>query len=339
MFRALRLDKTDDGFQREFVTLADGDLPPVGDPSVDDPAHPEVVVDVEYSTVNYKDALAVTDSSPIVRSWPMVPGIDLAGTVASSEDPAVPVGQRVVVNGWGRGEASWGGLTQRARVRGSWTVPLPDGVSTAEAMAIGTAGYTSSLCVLALEDHHVTPESGSVLVTGAVGGVGSVAVALLAARGYEVHASTGRPAEADYLTALGASAIVERSELSEPGGRPLARARWAGAVDAVGSHTLANVLAQIQPEGCVAACGLAQGMDLTTSVAPFILRGVTLRGVDSVHMPQARRLEAWRRLDEDLDRELLASMTTTVGLDEVPAVADEVLAGRVRGRVVVDVNA
>jgi len=334
VFRALRLDKSDGEFQREFVIFDEGDLPRVGDSD-----HPEVVVDVEYSTVNYKDALAVVDRSPIVRSWPMVPGIDLAGTVASSSDPEVAVGQRVVVNGWGIGEDTWGGLAQGARVRGSWTVPLPDGVSTAEAMAIGTAGYTSILCVLALEDHHVTPDRGPVLVTGAAGGVGSMAVALLAARGHEVHASTGRPEEVDYLTALGASTIVERSELSEPGGRPLARARWAGAVDAVGSHTLANVLAQVQPEGCVAACGLAQGMDLTTSVAPFILRGVTLRGVHSVHVPRERRVEAWRRLDEDLDRELLASMTTTVGLDEVPAVADELLAGRVRGRVVVDVNA
>ena len=317
-----------------FVELEDDELPPVGDAD-----NPEVVVDVEYSTVNYKDALAITDSSPIVRSWPMVPGIDLAGTVSSSSDPNVPVGQRVVVNGWGVGEDSWGGLAQRARVRGAWTVPLPDGMSTAEAMAVGTAGYTSILCVLALEDHQVTPDSGPVLVTGAAGGVGSVAVALLAGLGYEVHASTGRLEESDYLTALGATSIVERSELSEPGSRPLARTRWAGAVDAVGSHTLANVLAQVQPEGCVAACGLAQGMDLMTTVAPFILRGVTLRGVHSVFVAQARRLEAWRRLDKDLDRRLLASMTTTVGLDQVPAIADEVLAGQVRGRCVVDVHA
>lgn len=338
MFRALRLDKSDGEFRREYVELDDGDLPLVND--VDQPeVHPEVIVDVEYSTVNFKDALAVADQSPVVRSWPMVPGIDLAGTVTSSDDPEVLVGQRVVVNGWGIGEESWGGLAQRARVRGSWTVPLPEGVSTAQAMAIGTAGYTSILCVLALENHHVTPDRGPVLVTGAAGGVGSVAIALLAARGYEVHASTGRPEEVDYLTALGASTIVERSELSEPGGRPLARARWAGAVDAVGSHTLANVLAQVQPEGCVAACGLAQGMDLTTSVAPFILRGVTLRGVHSVHVPRARRIEAWSRLDEDLDRDLLASMTTLVGLDDVLAIADDVLAGRIRGRVVVDVHA
>ena len=245
----------------------------------------------------------------------------------------------MVVNGWGIGEETWGGFAQRARVRGGWTVLLPDGIGSAEAMAIGTAGYTAMLCVLALEDHDVTPEAGPVLVTGAAGGVGSVAVAVLAARGYEVHASTGRPEEADYLVGLGASEIVDRTELSETGGRPLARARWAGAVDAVGSHTLANVLSQIRPEGCVAACGNAQGTDLTTTVFPFILRGVTLRGVHSVHVPRPRRLEAWRRLDEDLDRDLLASMTRTVGLDDVPAVAAEILAGRVRGRVVVDVHA
>ena len=328
MFRALRVDRTEDGFQRAVVDLTDDDLP-----------EGDVLVDVEYSTVNYKDGLAVTDTAPVVRNFPMVPGIDLAGTVSASDDPEVSVGQRVVVNGWGIGEETWGGFAQRARVRGEWTVLLPDGIGSAEAMAIGTAGYTAMLCVLALEDHDVTPEAGPVLVTGAAGGVGSVAVAVLAARGYEVHASTGRPEEADYLVGLGASEIVDRTELSEAGGRPLARARWAGAVDAVGSHTLANVLSQIRPEGCVAACGNAQGTDLTTTVFPFILRGVTLRGVHSVHVPRPRRLEAWRRLDQDLDRDLLASMTRTVGLDDVPAVAAEILAGRVRGRVVVDVHA
>ena len=328
MFRALRVDRTEDGFQRAVVDLADDDLP-----------EGDVLVDVEYSTVNYKDGLAVTDTAPVVRNFPMVPGIDLAGTVSASDDPEVSVGQRVVVNGWGIGEETWGGFAQRARVRGEWTVLLPDGIGSAEAMAIGTAGYTAMLCILALEDHDVTPEAGPVLVTGAAGGVGSVAVAVLAARGYEVHASTGRPEEADYLVGLGASEIVDRTELSEAGGRPLARARWAGAVDAVGSHTLANVLSQIRPEGCVAACGNAQGTDLTTTVFPFILRGVTLRGVHSVHVPRPRRLEAWRRLDQDLDRDLLASMTRTVGLDDVPAVAAEILAGRVRGRVVVDVHA
>ena len=328
MFRALRVDRTEDGFQRAVVDLTDDDLP-----------EGDVLVDVEYSTVNYKDGLAVTDTAPVVRNFPMVPGIDLAGTVSASDDPEVSVGQRVVVNGWGIGEETWGGFAQRARVRGEWTVLLPDGIGSAEAMAIGTAGYTAMLCVLALEDHDVTPEAGPVLVTGAAGGVGSVAVAVLAARGYEVPASTGRPEEADYLVGLGASELVDRAELSEAGGRPLARARWAGAVDAVGSHTLANVLSQIRPEGCVAACGNAQGTDLTTTVFPFILRGVTLRGVRSVHVPRPRRLEAWRRLDEDLDRDLLTSMTRTVGLDDVPAVAAEILAGRVRGRVVVDVHA
>ena len=328
MFRALRVDRTEDGFQWAVVDLTDDDLP-----------EGDVLVDVEYSTVNYKDGLAVTDTAPVLRNFPMVPGIDLAGTVSASDDPEVSVGQRVVVNGWGIGEETWGGFAQRARVRGGWTVLLPDGIGSAEAMAIGTAGYTAMLCVLALEDHDITPEAGRVLVSGAAGGVGSVAVAVLAARGYEVHASTGRPEEADYLVGLGASEIVDRSELSETGGRPLARARWAGAVDAVGSHTLANVLSQIRPEGCVAACGNAQGTDLTTTVFPFILRGVTLRGVHSVHVPRPRRLEAWRRLDEDLDRDLLASMTRTVGLDDVPAVAAEILAGRVRGRVVVDVHA
>jgi len=328
MFRALRVDRTEDDFQRAVVDLTDDDLP-----------EGDVLVDVDYSTVNYKDGLAVTDTAPVVRNFPMVPGIDLAGTVSASDDPEVSVGQRVVVNGWGIGEETWGGFAQRARVRGEWTVLLPDGIGSAEAMAIGTAGYTAMLCVLALEDHDVTPEAGPVLVTGAAGGVGSVAVAVLAARGYEVHASTGRPEEADYLVGLGASEIVDRAELSEAGGRPLARARWAGAVDAVGSHTLANVLSQIRPEGCVAACGNAQGTDLVTTVFPFILRGVTLRGVHSVHVPRPRRLEAWRRLDEDLDRDLLTSMTRTVGLDDVSTVAAEILAGRVRGRVVVDVHA
>ena len=328
MFRALMVDRPDDGFTCGIVELSNDDLP-----------EGDVVVDVEYSTVNFKDGLAVTDSSPIVRNFPMVPGIDLAGTVAASDSPEVAVGDRVVVNGWGLGEEAWGGFSQRARVKAGWTVPIPAGITSLEAMAIGTAGYTAMLCVLALEDHDVTPGSGPVLVTGAAGGVGSVAVALLAAKGYEVHASTGRPAEADYLKSLGASVILERGELSEGGGRALARARWAGAVDAVGSHTLANVLAQIQPEGCVAACGLAQGMDLETTVAPFILRGVTLRGVHSVHVALPRRLEAWRRLDEDLDRDLLASMTRVVPLAEVPAVSEEILGGRIRGRVVVDVNA
>ncbi|MBL78177.1 MAG: alcohol dehydrogenase [Acidimicrobiaceae bacterium] len=328
MFRALLVDKDDDGFRAGVTEVADDALP-AGD----------VLVDVTHSTVNFKDGLAVTNSSPIVRSWPMVPGIDLAGTVVESEHPDVAVGDAVIVNGWGIGEDTWGGFAQRARVNGDWTVPLPDAFTSEQSMAIGTAGYTAMLCVLALEEHDVRPDGGPVLVTGAAGGVGSTAIALLAARGYEVHASTGRPEEADYLTGLGASTIVDRNELSESSTRPLQRSRWAGAVDAVGSHTLANVLAAIEPEGCVAACGLAQGMDLPTTVAPFILRGVTLRGVHSVTVPRPRRLVAWERLAADLDQGLLASMTHIVGLDDVIGVSEEILAGRVRGRVVVDVNA
>lgn len=328
MFRALLVDKDDDGFRAGVTEVADDALP-AGD----------VLVDVTHSTVNFKDGLAVTNSSPIVRSWPMVPGIDLAGIVVESEHPDVAVGDAVVVNGWGIGEDTWGGFAQRARVNGDWTVPLPDAFTSEQSMAIGTAGYTAMLCVLALEEHDVRSDGGPVLVTGAAGGVGSTAIALLAARGYEVHASTGRPEEADYLTGLGASTIVDRNELSESSTRPLQRSRWAGAVDAVGSHTLANVLAAIEPEGCVAACGLAQGMDLPTTVAPFILRGVTLRGVHSVTVPRPRRLVAWERLAADLDQGLLASMTHIVGLDDVIGVSEEILAGRVRGRVVVDVNA
>lgn len=328
MFRALMVDKVDGEFSSTFVDLTDDDLP-AGD----------VLVDVEYSTVNFKDGLVVMDASPVVTSWPMVPGIDLAGTVTGSTSPDVAVGQEILINGWGLGEGAWGGFSQRARVEAGWTVPVPGGLTTAQAMAIGTAGFTAMLCVLALEDHDVTSGSGPVLVTGAAGGVGSIAVALLAALGYEVHASTGRLEETAYLESLGATTIIDRAELSEPSGRPLARARWAGAVDAVGSHTLANVLAAISPEGCVAACGLAQGMDLTTTVAPFILRGVTLRGVHSVTVPRPRRLLAWERLATDLDTDLLESMTTTISLDDVPRAAEEILAGRVRGRVVVDLKA
>ena len=327
MFRALMVDKVDGEFSSALVDLTDDDLPD-GD----------VVVDIEYSTVNYKDGLAVTDTSPIVTSWPMVPGIDLAGTVSASTNSEVAVGERIVINGWGLGEGTWGGFSQRARVDGDWTVPVPDAFTTAQAMAIGTAGFTAMLCVMALEDHDITPRSGPILVTGAVGGVGSIAVTLLATLGYEVHASTGRSGETEYLESLGAKTVIDRTELSEPSKRPLTKARWAGAVDVVGSHTLANVLTAISPEGCVAACGLAQGMDMATTVAPFILRGVTLRGVNSVTVPRPRRILAWERLATDLDIGLLASMTETIGLDEISGVAVEILAGRVRGRVVVDVN-
>lgn len=328
MFNALLVNKTDEEFTAEIKEIQESDLPD-GD----------VLIDIEYSTINYKDGLAVTNSSPIVRSWPMVPGIDLAGTVAESSNPDVSVGDKVLVNGWGIGEETFGGFSQRARLQGEWTVPVPENFTTAQTMAIGTAGYTSMLSVLALEEHGITPDSGPILVTGAAGGVGSIATALLAAQGYEVHASTGRTEEKEYLSSLGASTIIDRQELSEQSKRPLTGARWAGAIDAVGSHTLANVLAAIKPFGCVAACGLAQGMDLSTSVAPFILRGVALKGIFSVMVPRPQRLKAWNRLASDLDPKLLEQMTTTFGLDDIFILSPEILAGKVRGRIVIDVNA
>ena len=328
MFNALMVNKVDEEFTAEIKQIEESELPD-GD----------VLIDVEYSTINYKDGLAVTNSSPIVRSWPMIPGIDLAGTVTESSNPDVSVGDKVLVNGWGIGEETFGGFSQRARIQGEWTVPVPENFTTAQTMAIGTAGYTSMLSVLALEEHGVTPDSGPILVTGASGGVGSIAIALLSAKGYEVHASTGRTEETEYLSSLGASTIIDREELSEQSKRPLAGARWAGAIDAVGSHTLANVLAAIKPFGCVAACGLAQGMDLSTSVAPFILRGVALKGIFSVMVPRPQRLKAWDRLASDLDPKLLEQMTTTFGLDDVFALSPEILAGKVRGRIVIDVNA
>ena len=328
MFNALLVNKTDEEFTAEIKEIQESDLPD-GD----------VLIDIEYSTINYKDGLAVTNSSPIVRSWPMIPGIDLAGTVAESSNPDVSVGDKVLVNGWGIGEETFGGFSQRARLQGEWTVPVPENFTTAQTMAIGTAGYTSMLSVLALEEHGITPDSGPILVTGAAGGVGSIATALLAAQGYEEHASTGRTEEKEYLSSLGASTIIDRQELSEQSKRPLTGARWAGAIDAVGSHTLANVLAAIKPFGCVAACGLAQGMDLSTSVAPFILRGVALKGIFSVMVPRPQRLKAWNRLASDLDPKLLEQMTTTFGLDDIFTLSPEILAGKVRGRIVIDVNA
>lgn len=325
--RGLLLNKVDDNFTVHIGDIAEEGLP-----------EGDTLVAVEYSTINYKDGLAITDSSPIIRSWPMVPGVDFAGTVLSSESDSLKVGDRVVLNGWDVGEKHWGGLAERARVQADWLTPIPEGFSTYHAAAIGTAGYTAMLCVLALEDHGITPASGAILVTGAAGGVGSVAVAVLARLGYEVIASSGRvEAEGDYLRSLGASELIHRDELSEPGGRPMAKARWAGAVDVAGSHTLANVLAATAPKGCVAACGLAQGMDLETSVAPFILRGVTLAGIDSVHETQDRRKEAWKRLAVDLGVDLLDSMTSEVGLGAVPDVASLIIQGRIRGRIVVDV--
>jgi len=296
----------------------------------------DVKVAVSHSTVNYKDGLAITGSSPVVRRWPMIPGIDFAGTVTESTHDGIAVGDAVVLNGWGVGETHLGGYAQRARVPGEWLVPLPQAFTPAQSMAIGTAGYTAALCVQALERNGVTPDDGPVLVTGATGGVGSVAVALLATAGYEVVVSTGKADEAGYLKELGAADIVDRAELSEPG-RPMGKERWGAAVDSVGSHTLANVLAGTRYGGTVAACGLAQGMDLPGSVAPFILRGVTLAGVDSVMAPRPVRLDAWARLARDLTPATLDAITETRPLADAPALATDILAGRIRGRVVLEV--
>ena len=326
-FRAIRLHKTDAGQEARFVDLADEDLMP-GD----------VTVRVDYSTVNYKDGLALTGAAPIVRVWPLTPGIDFSGVVEHSEHPGIAVGDRVVLNGWGVGETHHGGYAQRARVRGEWLVKLSDNISNAHAMAIGTAGYTAMLAVIALEKQGLTPASGDVLVTGAAGGVGSVAIALLSRLGYRVIASTGRAAtEGGYLTALGAAEIIDRAELSSPG-RPLGKERWAGAVDSVGSHTLVNVLASTRYGGVVAACGLAQGIDLPGSIAPFLLRGITLCGIDSVMQPFEGRTEAWRRLATDLDIKKLDAMIVSATLEDVPALCAAILRGEVRGRVLVDVN-
>ena len=326
-FRALRVSKTDQGPKSEFVTLTEADL-----------MDGDVTVAVEYSTVNYKDGLALTGKAPIIRSWPLIPGIDFSGKVEKSDHKEFKPGDRVVLNGFGVGEGHNGGYAQKARVKGDWLVKLPDAISNEQAMAIGTAGYTAMLCVLALEKNGVTPEKGDVLVTGAAGGVGSVAIALLSKLGYRVIASTGRAAEADYLKCLGAAEIIDRNELSAPG-KPLGKERWAGAVDAVGSHTLANVLAMTKYGGTVAACGLAQGLDLPASVAPFILRGITLCGIDSVMAPKSVRIEAYKRLAADLDMKKLAAMSVRAKLDDVPHLANDIVAGKVRGRVIVDVNA
>lgn len=326
MFNAVLIEKDDAGYRASLRELDDATLP-----------EGDVTVKVEYSTLNYKDGLAITGKGPVVRKFPMVPGIDLAGTVEASSHPGIAVGDRVLLNGWGVGEGHWGGLAQRARLKGEWLVPLPAAFTPRDAMAIGTAGYTAMLCVMALERQGVTPDKGEVLVTGANGGVGSVAVAVLAGLGYTVVASTGRPDEADYLKALGATEILDRAQFAAPG-KPLARERWAGAVDTVGSHTLANVCASTRYRGTVAACGLAQGMDLPATVAPFILRGVTLVGIDSVMAPREERIEAWRRLARDLDPAKLALMTREIGLGETINTAAALLEGKVRGRVVVDVN-
>jgi acrylyl-CoA reductase (NADPH) len=326
MFDAILIDKTEEG-QRAALTSLETSALPEGD----------VLVDVAFSTLNYKDALALTGAAPVVRRFPMVPGIDFAGIVAESTHPDLRAGDRVVLNGWGVGETHWGGLAGQARVRGDWLVKLPDGISLRQSMAIGTAGYTAMLCVLALARHGITPASGEIVVTGAAGGVGSIALTLLAARGYTVAAVTGRPSEEDYLRSLGAASIVERAELTGTP-RPLGKERWAGAVDVAGSTVLANVISAMKYRGVVAACGLAAGMDLPTSVAPFILRGVTLAGIDSVMCPLPERIAAWRALADELDLHKLDAITTEVPLGQVIATAPEFLQGKVRGRIVVPVR-
>ena len=297
----------------------------------------DVLVRVSHSTLNYKDALAITGASPVVRQFPLVPGIDFAGVVETSADPRYKSGDSVVLNGWGVGEKHWGGLAEYARVSGDWLVPLQPPFTLRQAMAIGTAGYTAMLCVLALERHGLTPASGPVVVTGAAGGVGSVAVAVLAKLGYEVSAVTGRSEQADFLKHLGAQHIVERASLSAPG-KPLTKEQWAGAIDVAGGHVLANVCAAMRYRGVVAACGLASGMDFPATVAPFILRGVTLAGVDSVMAPRAERLLAWQRLAQDLDLALLESLTQDATLADALSLAPQLLEGKVRGRVVVSVR-
>lgn len=323
-FRAILVTRDEDRKQTAAATeITDADL-----------MDGDVTVRVEATTVNYKDGLAITGRAPVVRRFPLVPGIDFAGVVTASSNADWKPGDRVILNGWGTGETHHGAYADYSRVKGEWLVPLPEGMSAEQAMAIGTAGYTAMLSVMALERHGIVPSRGPVVVTGAAGGVGSVAIALLAKAGHHVVASTGRPSEADYLKSLGAAEIIERSELSAPA-KPLAKERWAGGVDAVGSHTLANVLSMTSYGGAVAACGLAGGMDLPSSVAPFILRGVSLLGIDSVMAPKALRLEAWKRLASELDRSSLAAITTTIGFEDITGAAQDIVDGRIRGRVVV----
>lgn len=326
MFKGILIEKDDNGYRAGLQEIDEAQLP-----------EGDVTIRVSHSTINYKDALAMTGKGPVVRRFPMVPGIDLVGTVEQSSHGDVQAGDTVVLNGWGVGEGHWGGLAQKARVKGDWLVPLPEQFSPQQAMSIGTAGYTAMLCVLGLERHGVTPEQGEIVVTGAAGGVGSVAISVLSKLGYTVVAVSGRPEEAHYVKGLGASEVLERSAFSEPG-KPLGRERWAGAVDVAGSHTLANVCATTRYRGVVTACGLAGGMDFPATVAPFILRGVTLAGIDSVMCPRPERLEAWRRLGTDLDLSKLNVISHEIGLSEAIPTASKLLDGEVRGRVVVDVN-
>ncbi|MGV0962132.1 MAG: MDR family oxidoreductase [Limnohabitans sp.] len=326
MFNGILITKDESGYRAAVAQMDEAQLP-AGD----------VSVRVSHSTLNYKDGLAITGKGPVVRSFPMVPGIDLVGVVEESANPAYRAGDTVLLNGWGVGEVHWGGLAQKARLKGDWLIPLPSGFTPQQAMAIGTAGYTAMLCVLALERHGVKPSDGEILVTGAAGGVGSVAVAILAKLGYTVVAATGRTKDADYLKRLGASEVIERAQFASPG-KPLGKERWAGAVDVVGSHVLANVCATTKYGGVVTACGLAAGMDFPATVVPFILRGVTLAGIDSVMCPRADRLVAWQRLVTDLDVAKLGDISREVGLAEAIPLANQLLSGEVRGRIVVDVN-
>lgn len=325
-FRAAQLTKTDEGQALNFVTLETSDL-----------MEGDAVVKVDYSTLNYKDGLALTGAAPVVRAWPMIPGIDFVGTIESCDSDRFNPGDKVILNGFGMGEAHLGGYAQRARVNSDWLVALPDGITPLQSMAIGTAGYTAMLCVMAIEEG-CKPGDGEILVTGAAGGVGSVAIAILSKLGYNVVASTGRASEEAYLKQLGATRIIDRNELNDKG-RPLDKEKWAGVVDAVGSHTLANAISQTRYGGVVAACGLAQGADLPLTVMPFILRGITLRGIDSVMAPLAVREAAWARLAKDLDLQQLEKMTTIKKLEDVAELGASILAGQTRGRIVIDVNA
>ncbi|MBH3441197.1 MDR family oxidoreductase [Pseudomonas luteola] len=326
MFKAILIDKNASIYNARLADMSEDQLP-----------EGDVTVRVSYSTLNFKDGLAITGNSPVVRKFPMVPGIDFAGIVEESTHLRYKAGDRVLLNGWGVGESHWGGLAQKASVQGDWLIPLPSGLDEHQAMAIGTAGYTAMLCLMALERHGTTPDKGDILVTGANGGVGSFAVSLLARNGYSVIAATGRPEESEYLKKLGAQSVINRNELSEPG-RPLSKERWAGAIDSVGSHTLANVCAATRAEGAVAACGLAQGMDLPATVAPFILRGVSLLGINSVTQVYERRVEAWNRLQTDLDLSMLSEITREITLEEAITASTDLLQGKIRGRLVVNVN-
>ena len=327
-FNALLINRSEDKKITSSLETLDESQLPEGD----------VVVDIDYSTLNYKDGLAITGAAPVVRSYPMVPGIDFAGTVSESSHANWKVGDKVILNGWGVGEGHWGGLAQKAKVNGDWLIDLPEALSSYQAMAIGTAGYTAMLCVMALQRNGVKPEDGEILVTGANGGVGSFAIAILSSYGYDVVASTGRPQESDYLMQLGAKECIDRAEMSEPG-KPLGKERWAGVVDCVGSHTLANACSTTKYNGTVAACGLAQGFDLPATVMPFILRGITLAGVDSVNAPTTIRQEAWNKLAETLKPEVFEAVVKKIALSDAIETAGKLLKGEVRGRVVVDVNA